>query len=209
MKNIVILDYGIGNVRSVRNAIHAIGASAVVSYDEDVISGADALIVPGVGAFASAMSNLRNTGLLDQIQCFVTSKRPVLGICLGMQILFDQSREFGVTAGLGLLRGTVDIIPINPNHGRLPHISWSKVKISSIGFDSMFSGMQDDELRFYFIHSYAATEVPTQYISGTTDYLGFEIVASVQCGNIWGTQFHPEKSGPNGLKLLRNFINQC
>lgn len=209
MKKIVVLSYGLGNVRSVGNALRAIGANADVSHDEHSIMQADGLIIPGVGAFPHGMANLVESGLVGVIRKYIDSGRPVLGICLGMQLLFDKGTEFVPTDGLGLITGSVDIIPVSPDVGRLPHIAWSTICPTEQGRQKMFAGLTDSEMRFYFVHSYAATGVKPDNISATVPYLGNNIVAAVQSSNVWGTQFHPEKSGPSGLHLLKNFINDC
>lgn len=207
MKNIVVLDYGLGNVRSVSNALRAIGASAEISRDEATILRADGLIIPGVGAFPQGMANLVESGLIPVIRNYIKSERPVLGICLGMQLLFDKGTEYALTDGLSLIPGTVSIIPILPAEGRLPHIAWATVQSSAQARESMFTGMSEKEMCFYFVHSYAATGVEIAHLSATVNYLGHDIVAAVQRGNVWGTQFHPEKSGPSGLRVLKNFIS--
>lgn len=209
MKKIVVLSYGLGNVRSVGNALRAIGANVDVSHDEHSIMQADGLIIPGVGAFPHGMANLVESGLVGVIRKYIDSGRPVLGICLGMQLLFDKGTEFVPTDGLGLITGSVDIIPVSPDVGRLPHIAWSTICPTEQGRQKMFAGLTDSEMRFYFVHSYAATGVKPDNISATVPYLGNNIVAAVQSSNVWGTQFHPEKSGPSGLHLLKNFINNC
>lgn len=209
MKKIAVLRYGLGNVRSVVNALRAIGANADVSHNEHNIMQADGLIIPGVGAFPHGMESLAKLGLVGVIRKYIDSGRPVLGICLGMQLLFKKGTEFAPTEGLGLIFGSVDIIPITPNEGRLPHIAWSTISPTEQGRKKMFAGLADSKLRFYFVHSYAATGVQPDNISATVSYLGNDIVAAVESGSIWGTQFHPEKSGPSGLHLLRNFISNC
>jgi glutamine amidotransferase len=209
MKKILVLGYGLGNVRSVGNALRAIGANADVSHDEQTIMQADGLVVPGVGAFPQGMANLVRSGLVEVIRKYIDSGRPVLGICLGMQLLFDKGTEFIPTDGLGLIPGSVDIIPVAPGEGRLPHIAWSAICPTEQGRQTMFAGLSDNEMRFYFVHSYAATGVKPDNLSATVSYLGNKIVAAMQSGNVWGTQFHPEKSGPSGLHLLKNFISNC
>lgn len=206
MKKIVILNYGLGNVRSVSNALRAIGTEAEVTSDEHAIAQSDGLIIPGVGAFPHGMANLTESGLIEVIHKYIDSERPVLGICLGMQLLFERGTEYQMTQGLSMICGSVEIIPVKSEEGRLPHIAWSMIKPTEIGRQTMFAGMSDKEMRFYFVHSYAATKVQAQDISATVDYMGHEIVAAVQKKNVWGTQFHPEKSGPSGLWVLRNFI---
>jgi glutamine amidotransferase len=207
MKKIVVLNYGLGNVRSVSNALLAIGAEAEVTCDEHEIAQAVGLIIPGVGAFPQGMANLTESGLIEVIHKFIDSGRPVLGICLGMQLLFEKGTEYEMTQGLNLISGAVELIPVKPEEGRLPHIAWSTIKPTDLGRQTMFAGMSDKEMRFYFVHSYAATRVVAEDLSATVDYMGHEIVAAIQKKNVWGTQFHPEKSGPSGLRVLRNFIS--
>lgn len=206
MKRIVVLNYGLGNVRSVSNALRAVGAEAGVSCNEREIAQADGLIIPGVGAFPDGMVNLTESGLVEVVREYIDSGRPVLGICLGMQLFFEKGAEYQMTQGLSLISGSVEIIPVKPEEGKMPHIAWSTIKPTEIGARTMFAGMSDQEMRFYFVHSYAATKVQAQDLSATVDYMGYEIVAAVQKKNVWGTQFHPEKSGPSGLRVLRNFI---
>jgi glutamine amidotransferase len=205
---IAVLNYGLGNLRSVSNALRMVGADPVVSSDAAVIESADALVIPGVGSFPHGMTRLSKSGLIPVITDFVASSRPVLGICLGMQLLFERGSEFEWTAGLGFLPGTVELLPITRSEGRLPHIAWSDVTPAESTRHGMFSGLSDDELRFYFVHSYGATGIHPDDLGGTAQYLGHDIVAAVQHGNVWGTQFHPEKSGPSGLQLLRNFLSR-
>jgi glutamine amidotransferase len=156
MKKIVVLNYGLGNVRSVSNALRAIGADAQVTCDEHAISQADGLIIPGVGAFPHGMANMIEAGLIEIIRKYVNTGRPVLGICLGMQLLFERGAEYQMTLGLNLISGSVELIPIKPVVGRLPHIAWTAIKSTDIGRQTMFAGMSDKEMRFYFVHSYAA-----------------------------------------------------
>lgn len=209
MKTIAILDYGIGNIRSVSNALTALGAAPEVTNDPARIAAADGVILPGVGAFPAGMDLLRQHDLLPQIQAYVKTGRPFLGICLGMQLLFDKGLEYGETDGLGLIPGVVERIPVAPGEGRLPHIAWTTITRNPALPDDMFQGLTDAECRFYFVHSYTARAVPDTYVTGEIAYLGHPVTASVQRGNVWGTQFHPEKSGPSGLKLLTNFISRC
>lgn len=209
MKKIVVLNYGLGNVRSVSNALREIGAESEVTCDEHAIAQADGLIIPGVGAFPHGMANLTQSGLIELIHKYIDSGRPVLGICLGMQLLFERGTEYQMTQGLNLISGSVEIIPVKSEEGRLPHIAWSTIKSTEMGRQTMFAGMPDKEMRFYFVHSYAATRVQAQDLSATVEYKGHEIVAAVQRKNVWGTQFHPEKSGPSGLRVLRNFISNA
>lgn len=207
MKKIVVLNYGLGNVRSVSNALRVIGAEAEVTCDEHAVAQADGLIIPGVGAFPHAIANLEQAGLIPVIHAYIDTGRPVLGICLGMQLLFERGTEFAETNGLGLIPGAIDRIPIFSGVGRLPHIAWSVIQPTEHGREAMFTGLSDKEMRFYFVHSYAATGVRQENLNATVNYMGQDVVAAVQKGNIWGTQFHPEKSGPAGLHVLKNFIS--
>jgi glutamine amidotransferase len=209
MKTICILDYGIGNIRSVSNAMRQVGANAEISRDPERIAAADGVILPGVGAFPSGMELLQQHGLVAEIHKYVETGRPFLGICLGMQLLFEKGTEYGETDGLALIPGTVDRIPVAPGEGRLPHIAWTEVTRNNALPDMMFAGLSDAQCRFYFVHSYTAGNVPPIFVTAALSYLGHPVIASVQRGNVWGTQFHPEKSGPKGLKLLTNFIGQC
>jgi glutamine amidotransferase len=206
MKRIVVLNYGLGNVRSVSNALRAVGAEASVSCNEREIAQADGLIIPGVGAFPHGMANLTKSGLIEVIHKYIDSGRPVLGICLGMQLLFEKGAEYQMTQGLSLISGSVEIIPVKPEEGRLPHIAWSTIYPADIARQTMFAGLTDCEMRFYFVHSYAAMGVKLENLSATVKYMDRDVVAAVQKNNIWGTQFHPEKSGPSGLQVLRNFV---
>lgn len=209
MKTIAILDYGIGNIRSVSNALTALGASPEITREPARIAAADGVILPGVGAFPAGMELLQQHGLVPLIHDHVATGKPFLGICLGMQLLFDKGTEYAQTDGLGLIPGTVDHIGVTPQEGRLPHIAWTRVTRNETVPDVMFAGLSDEQRRFYFVHSFTARGVPREYVTGSVDYLGHPVTASVQRGNVWGTQFHPEKSGPSGLALLSNFIGQC
>jgi glutamine amidotransferase len=209
MKSVAILDYGIGNVRSVSNALLEVGAKPEITRDPAQIAAADGVILPGVGAFPAGMELLHRHGLVPEIHRYVSTGRPFLGICLGMQLLFDRGLEFGTTVGLGLITGKVDRIPVTAKQARLPHIAWSTVTRNAGIPDMMFSGLGDAQCRFYFVHSYSAQEVSAQFVTGSVQYAGCSVTAAVQRANIWGTQFHPEKSGPSGLRLLSNFVNRC
>lgn len=206
MKKIGLADYGVGNRRSVRNALEALGAQVNVTSDATELDATDGLIIPGVGAFPHCMGRLQETGLDHFIRTYVATGKPVLGICVGMQMLFDVGTEFGTTRGLGLIPGEVNRLPIDPQRGRLPHIAWTSVR-SSEGA-AMFKGFAEPA-KFYFVHSFAPSGVPADCISGEASYCGHAFAAAVEKANVWGTQFHPEKSGPSGLRLLGNFIAAC
>lgn len=209
MKRICILDYGLGNVRSVSNALKHIGADPVISKSPEVLKDSHALVVPGVGAFAQGMSALSQDGLQDSLLEYIKSGKHVLGICLGMQLLFDRGDEFGVTTGLGLVPGSVSrIAPAQQQAVRLPHISWATVEHNADHKDDggLFEALSPEQRKFYFLHSYAAQDVPEEFVTSCASYAGYSFVASVKRDNVWGMQFHPEKSGPSGLQVLNNFV---
>lgn len=197
---IVVIDYDIGNVKSVCNAFAYIGCDVKLSCAQADIDDADGIVLPGVAAFGYAVDAL---GQLAQVIKKVASQgKPLLGICVGYQMLFDQSCEYGCHKGLGLVSGNVVGIP----HGRvIPHMGWNLVKLPA-DMD-LFAGL-GEEKHFYFAHSFYADVKDTEARVAYTDY-GFELPASVQKENIYGTQFHPEKSGQAGLKILRNFAQIC
>ncbi len=202
---IVIVDYGMGNLRSVEKAIASIGASSAISNDSHVILKADKLIIPGVGAFGDGMKNIRSYGIEDAIISFASTGKPLLGICLGMQMLFENGDENPGIKGLSLIKGSVKSF----DHGlfkdkglKIPHIGWNIVRQSKKSF--LFDGIPDHSY-FYFVHSYYP--VPEEDVGiGVTDY-GIDFTSVIQKDNILATQFHPEKSQQNGLRLLLNFIN--
>lgn len=209
MKKIAVLDFGIGNLRSVKNAFAAVGAEVEITRVSEKINQCHGLILPGVGSFPEGMNLLSRHSLLRCLREHILSGKPLLGICLGMQLLFEKGTEFNVTDGLGVIPGTVVQIPVKTSEGRLPHISWTRVCLKQSSTDPMFLGLNETQARFYFVHSYTAINVPSDLVTGTANYCGHEVVASVRYQNVWGTQFHPEKSGPNGLKVLANFVNFC
>jgi glutamine amidotransferase len=199
---VVIVDYKMGNLNSVKNALEFLGCKAEISdRGEDVIS-ADALVLPGVGAFGVAMRNLEQQGLIEPLERKVLGDRvPFLGICLGMQLLSQSSEEKGVFKGLGWISGHVRRIEEAPSI-RVPHVGWNNTKIRcrSPLFESI-----EDESEFYYVHSYHF-DCEEKYVTARCEY-GTSVVAAVHSGNIHAVQFHPEKSQHNGLRLLRNFTN--
>ncbi len=195
---IAIIDYGAGNLFSVKNALDYIGAESVVTKDADTLEKADRLILPGVGAFPDAMKMLSATGLIPAIKEQVT-KKPLLGICLGMQMLFEKGYEFGETDGLGLIPGKVELM--TPPDLLIPQIGWNRLLYNEKC--ALLDGL-GDEPYVYFVHSYAAV-CESRYVAAYTDY-GANVPACVFSGNVYGCQFHPEKSGETGLSILRNFI---
>ena len=204
MKKIVIIDYGVGNVFSVYNAIKYLGYSNVkISYDEKDIFSSDALILPGVGAFDEAMKNIK-IRKLDKIlhENVIFNKKPILGVCVGMQILSEGSEENGWHKGLGWIPGKVKKLELTHNLA-VPHVGWNNLKITNKS--TLYLNQSNSNPHFYFDHSYYF-ETEDKYASSYCDY-GIKICASVQRDNIYGVQFHPEKSQNNGLKLFRSFLN--
>ena len=199
---IAIVDYGVGNLFSLNSSFRAIGAEVVVTSDPDVIRSAERIILPGVGAFADAAEKLRNSGL-DQIIIEETKKgKPLLGICLGMQMLFDKSYEYGEHQGLGLIPGAVRPIKDVIKEGlKIPHIGWNPLHFNGEK-DVLFKYINEGDC-VYFVHSYYAADCEPNVIA-TAEYSA-ELTAAVRNGNVWGAQFHPEKSGAVGLSILKAF----
>ncbi len=197
---IAIIDYNMGNISSVSNAFKRIGADARVTSSAIVIDNAGALVLPGVGAYRDAYKNLEKLKLIGVIEKNI-SKKIFLGICLGMQLLFESSMENGKNKGLGILGGSVEKIPPVV---KVPHMGWNQLKV--LKKDSkILDGIREGE-NFYFVHSYHAIPESEDIINSVTDY-GIEIVAGIEQDNIYGIQFHPEKSSISGLRLLENFWN--
>ncbi len=201
---IAIIDYGVGNLFSVEKAVAALGAPVTVTRDEAVIRAAEKLVLPGVGAFGDCMKNLEATGLIPVIKELVASGRPLLGICVGLQILFDGSEESPGAQGLGLIHGTVR--KIQAPELKIPHMGWNSLNIRERRAKTdLFAGLSEHPY-VYFVHSYHAVPEDSSVITATTEY-GETLTAAVAQGNLQATQFHPEKSGDVGLQILRNFIN--
>ncbi len=200
---IAVVDYGMGNRRSVQKALEHIGAAAPITRDHEAIRDADGIVVPGVGAFGVAMRNLQELGLADLLRQRADEGVPLLGICLGMQILFERSEELGQTTGLGLLRGAVT--RLDTGGLRIPHIGWNEVTIAR---PSPLTRGFSDRGAFYHVHSYAARPDDPADVVGTTEY-GERFATFVAHDNVHGVQFHPEKSSGDGLQLLGNFIGIC
>ena len=200
---VAIADYGSGNRRSVQTALEHVGAEAAVSRDAGLLARAQGLVIPGVGAFPAAMEALRRHGLTDAILEFAASGRPVLGACLGMQLLFDESEEQGGAEGLGLLPGVVRRLECGPL--KLPHIGWCEVAWE--GSSPISEGLPDPAF-FYHVHSYAPVVADEDEVLGRSDY-GGSFVSVAGRDNVFGVQFHPEKSSRNGLAMLANFVSLC
>lgn len=199
---IAIVDYGVGNLFSLRSSLSAVGAEAEVTNDASFIRNAGKVILPGVGAFEDAMNKLRSSGLAETVREEAAAGKPLLGICLGMQMLFDRSFEYGEHQGLGLIPGSVvPIADLIPAGLKIPHIGWNALHFS--GRESpLFRYIKESDC-VYFVHSYYAADCEKNVIA-TAEY-GAELTAAVQKGNVFGCQFHPEKSGKVGLSILRAF----
>ncbi len=198
---IAIIDYDAGNIRSVEKALQFLGAETCVTRDEKEILAADHVILPGVGAFGDAMNKLRNYGLEGVIHQVVAQKTPFLGICLGLQLLFEASEEAEGVKGLGILPGRIVRIPEAPGL-KIPHIGWNSLQFPSAG--RLFEGIAKEPY-VYFVHSYYLQAEEPEIVKATTEY-GVTIHASVEKGNVFACQFHPEKSSDVGMQILKNFI---
>jgi len=198
MKKIAIIDYGLGNLRSVIRGLEKAGANAVITCDAGEIATADGLVLPGVGAFREGMDQL---GPLQEIVVSASRDVPLLGICLGMQMLMETSEEHGIHKGLGLVPGCVKRFPRGSGQ-KVPHMGWNSLAVEKTDHP-LFAGIRQDEY-VYFVHSYYADTLP-EYTVTTTDYI-CQFASTVGNGNVTGVQFHPEKSGAAGLRMLSNFI---
>lgn len=199
MARVALIDYGAGNLQSVEKALRHIGLETTVTADPAALLAADAAVLPGVGAFGDAMAQLRARGLEEPIRAFVQSGKAFLGICLGLQILFERSEESPGVAGLGLLKGEILRLPGGPDR-KVPHMGWNSLEIRQPG--GLFQGMEREPY-VYFVHSYYL-RAREDVVTATAEY-GVTIHAAVQRGNLLACQFHPEKSGETGLRMLRNF----
>jgi glutamine amidotransferase len=195
---IAIVDYGMGNLRSVQKALEKVGADARITNKSLEIKRADKVVLPGVGAMAPAMDKLRQLGLTETIREVITAGKPFLGICLGMQLLFEKSAEGGNVEGLHILKGTVERF----TQGKVPHMGWNQVKIQPAGA-VLYQGVNDGR-DVYFCHSYYVVPKDPKITASITEY-GIPYASSVAAKNVWGVQFHPEKSQSVGLRILKNF----
>ena len=195
---IAVIDYGRGNLRSVQKAFEKLGFEAVVTSDPEQILKAQKVVLPGVGAFGDCMDNLKRYGLIEAVLEFISTGKPFLGICLGLQLLFTESEEFGPVKGLDVIKGRVVRFPKGL---KVPHMGWNTVKI--VNFNPLLNGVKDGDY-FYFVHSYYVVPENEDVVSTVTDY-GVDFVSMINKGNVFATQFHPEKSQKLGLKVLYNF----
>ena len=209
-QTVTLIDYGIGNLYSVQRALECCGATVTVSADPNGIDTAQRLVLPGVGAFADGMAELHQRGLVEPLRRYAASNRPLLGICLGMQMLATASTEFGEHAGLGLIPGRVLPVPNLDIEGRpqkIPHIGWSGLMHpTGIDWQNSMLGSTADGTTVYLVHSFHLVPDNAAHRLADCDYGGHRISAAVRAGSVVGCQFHPEKSGPAGLKMLARFL---
>jgi glutamine amidotransferase len=198
-----IVDHGLGNRRNVEKALARVGVDAVVTADHEALRRADGLVVPGVGAFAAGMAGLRERGLDELVVERAGDGTPVLGLCVGMQLLFERSTELGGDTGLGLLAG--DVLPLDAPGHKIPHIGWNVVTFTRA---SPLTAGLGDAAAFYHVHSFAPRPADEEVVLGRGE-LGRPFVSLVEHGNVFGAQFHPEKSSTSGLRLLANFARVC
>jgi glutamine amidotransferase len=198
---IAIIDYGVGNLFSIKCSLNKIGADAVVTNDKEQIKNSDGIILPGVGAFGDAAAKLEESGLTNLIKELALNGKPLLGICLGMQLLFDKSFEYGEHNGLGLLHGQVVPLEGKISSLKIPHMGWNSLTFAKTNCP-LFKYINNGDY-VYFVHSYFADCQKDDLLA--TSYYGIDVTAAVAKGNIYGTQFHPEKSGDVGLKILKAF----
>ncbi len=199
---IAIIDYGVGNLRSVEKAFQFIGADACVTSDPDIVQTSDAVVLPGVGAYSDAMDNLKKAGMVDAVKRTIAADRPFLGICLGMQLLFDYSEEGGnKVEGLGIFKGSIRQIPAGQGL-KVPHMGWNSL---GMGQDcGLFTGLPQNPY-VYFVHSFYLTAGDRKLVTATADY-GVKMDVAIGRGKVHATQFHPEKSGHIGLDILKNWV---
>lgn len=202
---IAIIDYGMGNLRSVQKGFEHAGYPAQIVTDPEQVREAKGVVLPGVGAFKDAMDNLRSSGLVEVIRQVTAAGKPFLGICLGMQLLFETSEEWGINEGLGLIKGSVKKFPTGL---KIPHIGWNQVQV--VHPSPIVKGIGNGDM-FYFVHSYYVDPGADNVITTTTEY-GMKFTSIVSQDNIFGIQFHPEKSSALGLQILKNFgelVSKC
>ncbi|MFA6171584.1 MAG: imidazole glycerol phosphate synthase subunit HisH [Patescibacteria group bacterium] len=207
---IAITDYGVGNLYSLVRALKFFNASAEITEDADSLDGFDGIILPGVGSFAAGMRGLKIRGLAEKIKKLAGEGKPILGICLGAQLLLTEGHEFGTFNGLDIIKGKVIKFPPLENKEKIPHIGWNKLSLPKGGSwgKTVLDGIKE-ESDVYFVHSYYLDPESTGDVLALTDYGGFAFCSAVKKGNVYGCQFHPEKSGKVGLKIIDNFLKIC
>ena len=201
---IAVIDYGGGNIQSVYKALKFIGCECKITCDKNEIINADGAILPGQGCFGDCIDSMRKNGIDEAVKSFIDSGKPFLGICVGLQLLFEGSEENPETVGLGIFNGKIKKIPSGEGL-KIPHMGWNSINI--LNDEGVFKGIEDNSY-VYFVHSYYLDAEDKNIVSAQTEY-GVKIDAAVTRGNVTATQFHPEKSGETGLKMLRNFANMC
>ena len=210
-QNVIVVDYGVGNLLSVARALQTVGGQIELSGDPARIAAADRLVLPGVGAFGDCMAELGRRNLVEPVLRFAASGKPMLGICVGMQVLMEGSEEFGPHGGLALIPGRVSRIPATGTEGaphKVPHIGWNPLlpKPNSSAWQGTIFNDVEPGATCYFVHSFTAVPADDSHRLADATYGGRVISAAVRKGNVFGTQFHPEKSGPVGLQILKNFL---
>ena len=213
LPEVTIIDYGVGNLLSVQRGLEKCGARVLLSSDAKEILASQRVVLPGVGAFPKAMESLHNLNLVSTIQEFAKLEKPLLAICLGMQLLMDESEEFGITQGLGLISGRVVPVPNADPQGnpvKIPHIGWNDLKTSNSKRDWSGTLLENNQIgdAVYFVHSYMAQPFDPENLIAHVEYGGGRIAALTLKDKITGCQFHPEKSGEVGLKILQRFVEQ-
>ena len=201
---IAIIDYGAGNIQSVYKALKYVGCDCIVTNDKNEIMKAEGAILPGVGSFGNSMDNMNKNGITETVREFIKTKKPFLGICLGLQLLFPESEESPGVKGIDIFKGTVTKIPDGEGL-KIPHMGWNSIKL--LKKDGIFKGIKDNSY-VYFVHSYYLNAENKGIVAAQTEY-GVTIDAAVSYENVTATQFHPEKSGEVGLQMLRNFAEMC
>jgi imidazole glycerol-phosphate synthase subunit HisH len=201
---IAIVDYQAGNLTSVKLALDHVGAKSCITAEPSVVRSAERVVFPGVGAAGAAMARLRTSGLGDAIRAAVAAGTPVLGVCLGMQLLFEHSEEDGGTDGLGILAGRVQRFHSSDRRVKIPHMGWNAVRQTAA--HPLFAGVEDGA-EFYFVHSFYCAPADPQVAAARTGYAGVDFACSAARGNLFATQFHPERSGRIGLRMYENFLH--
>ena len=211
--DVVIIDFKMGNLFSVQHACNNIGLVPIITSDRRIINKARSVILPGVGSFAEAMKNLKDLGLISELKSFISSGRPFMGICLGFQLLFSESEEFGRTEGLNIFKGFVKKIPNkNPNNEKIkiPKIGWNQIyplENSNYWKNSLLKNVRVGEF-MYFVHSFYVDPENEEIKLTKTNYEGFEYCSSIENDNVFASQFHPEKSAKEGMKIYKNFADR-
>ena len=201
---IAVIDYKISNMFSIKNALDSLGIKNIITSDSETILSSNGAILPGVGSFPESMQQLQKLQLIDTIKRFIDTGKPFMGICLGLQLLFTRSDEFGKNEGLGIINGSVQSFKSYIKEKPIPHVGWNKIQIKESNQSS--KSIIDNENYFYFVHSYFVKPKNKNLILTETNYENFNFCSSIINDNIFACQFHPEKSGKNGLNVLKNFF---